>query len=58
MTVYVADMVARRWIQDPGTPREHFDISKAKKALAIARGAEHITMMQLGRFIAERASPT
>lgn len=35
--------VQRKWIQDAGTPREHFDISLAKRALAIAAGATEIS---------------
>jgi hypothetical protein len=31
--------VARRWIQHPGTHREHFDIALSKRTLAIAAGA-------------------
>jgi len=31
--------VKRKWIQDAGTCREHFDISKPKKELAIKNGA-------------------
>ena len=31
--------VARRWKQYPGTPREHYDVCKSKRALAIAHGA-------------------
>jgi hypothetical protein len=39
--------VARKWIQDEGTYSEHFDICLGKKKLAIAYGAEQITMKQL-----------
>lgn len=38
--------VQRKWIQYPGTPKEHFDIATSKKALAIAAGAVPITMRQ------------
>lgn len=31
--------VARKWIQHPGTWREHFDIAKSKRKLAVAAGA-------------------
>jgi hypothetical protein len=34
--------VARRWIQEPGTKREHFDIALTKKKLAIDAGAVEI----------------
>lgn len=34
--------VARRWLQKAGTPREHFDIAKSKRVLAVAAGAREI----------------
>ena len=40
--------VAARWLQYPGTYREHFDICKSKRALAIQAGAIPITMKELG----------
>lgn len=39
--------VARKWIQYPGTDREHFDICKSKRALAVAAGAMEITGREL-----------
>jgi hypothetical protein len=39
--------VQRKWIQYPGTPREHFDISRGKKRLALEHGAELITGREL-----------
>lgn len=41
----MADRVGlnRRWIQHPGTHREHYDICKAKRAMAIACGAIEIS---------------
>ena len=39
--------VPRRWIQNAGTIREHFDVCKAKRAAAIARGAIQITFREL-----------
>jgi len=47
--------VRRKWIQYPGTPREHFDICLAKKELAIKAGAIAITWAELGRMSFERA---
>lgn len=38
--------VQRKWIQYPGTPKEHFDIALSKKALAVAAGAVPITLRQ------------
>jgi hypothetical protein len=35
--------VAKKWIQYPGTHREHYDICLSKRAAAIAAGAQEIT---------------
>ena len=35
--------VDRKWLQSPGTKREHFDICKSKRALAIQHGAKEVT---------------
>lgn len=40
--------VARRWVQHPGTLREHYDISKGKRELAIRFGTVPITYRELG----------
>ena len=34
--------VQRKWIQYPGTPKEHFDICKSKKEAALRCGAIQI----------------
>jgi len=47
--------VARKWIQKAGTPHEHFDIAKGKRAQAIKAGAVPITMRGLGRKLRERS---
>ena len=39
--------VSRKWIQYPGTDREHFDIAKSKRAAAIAAGAISMSMREL-----------
>jgi hypothetical protein len=39
--------VARRWIQYPGTDREHFDICRSKRAKAVAAGAIEVTARDL-----------
>lgn len=36
--------VQRKWIQGPGTAKEHFDICMSKRALAVASGAQEVTM--------------
>lgn len=46
--------VARKWVQDYETPREHFDICLTKKKLAIQFGAKEINMRELVRMTAIR----
>lgn len=46
--------VQRKWIQDAGTGREHFDISLCKKKLAIGFGAKEITPRELAKITSER----
>lgn len=46
--------VQRRWIQHADTPEEHFDISLAKRALAVAAGAKEIELHDVGLMIAKR----
>lgn len=46
--------VKRKWIQYPGTPREHFDICLSKRAKAVIAGAEEITWRALGEEIMKR----
>lgn len=43
--------VQRKWIQNPRTYREHFDICLAKKKLAIEAGAKAITIRELGQML-------
>lgn len=45
--------VARRWIQDTGTWREHYDICLSKRGLAVRFGAQEIT----ARELVKRKSP-
>lgn len=42
--------VQRKWIQHPGTSREHFDIATSKRVLAVAAGAVEISMRQTGQI--------
>lgn len=35
--------VARKWVQHPGSPREHYDICYSKRAIAVRLGALEIT---------------
>ena len=39
--------VNRKWIQYPGTDKEHFDICLSKKKLAIKHGAKQVTAREL-----------
>lgn len=43
--------VQRKWIQNAGTHREHFDICLSKRKLAIANGAIELSMLDLGRVL-------
>lgn len=43
--------VDRKWIQDAGSYREHFDIALSKRALAIEAGAQEVSMIDLGRIL-------
>lgn len=46
--------VARRWLQYPGTPKEHFDVCLAKRMLALKAGAVPVTLRQLARMSWQR----
>ena len=46
--------VARRWLQHPGTPKEHFDIALSKRALAVQYGAVEVTWRQMGALVGHR----
>lgn len=46
--------VSPKWIQDEGTWKEHFDICKSKRILAIENGARAISFIQLGTLLAKR----
>lgn len=52
----MADLIGlqRRWIQHAGTPKEHYDVSRAKRELAVQYGAQEITVRQLGTMVARR----
>lgn len=43
--------VARKWIQKRGTHKEHFDICKSKRTLAIKAGAQPITPRRMVEII-------
>jgi len=46
--------VARRWLQFPGTGKEHLDICRSKRAAAIRAGAVPVTCRQAGAMVALR----
>lgn len=46
--------VQRKWIQDAGTNREHFDICLSKRKKAVALGAKQISMRELAAFTRSR----
>jgi Protein of unknown function (DUF4031) len=51
--------VARKWVQDAGTTREHFDIALSKKRLAIQYGAIKIEYgIVLGEMLKQRGRGT
>lgn len=43
--------VQRKWMQHVGSPKEHFDISLSKRAVAVAAGAIEIRMADAGRIV-------
>lgn len=49
--------VQRRWIQDAGTHREHFDIALVKRAEAIARGAKEVGPKELAMVMRRKRHP-
>ena len=46
--------VQRKWIQQPGTDREHFDICKAKRAIAVDSGAIEISPREMATLMNSR----
>lgn len=46
--------VQRRWLQYPGSHKEHFDIALSKRALAVAAGAVEIEMEQASAMCRRR----
>ena len=42
--------VNRRWIQYPGTYKEHFDITKSKRKLAVEHGAIEVNWRHWGTW--------
>lgn len=48
--------VARKWIQNTSTHREHYDICLAKRRMAVAAGAKEITTKELAVMLHQRKS--
>jgi hypothetical protein len=48
--------VARKWIQHPGTEREHFDVCKTKRALAVEAGAIEFGRAELVALLRRKRS--
>jgi hypothetical protein len=46
--------VAHKWIQHPGTWKEHFDICRSKRAKAVALGAVEVSQRELGLLLNRR----
>lgn len=49
--------VARKWIQKPGTDREHYDICKSARRKAVAAGAIEVTMYELVCIVRKDGRP-
>jgi hypothetical protein len=47
--------VQRKWLQNPGTCNEHFDICYSKRVKAISLGAKEINFRQYAQEIQNRA---
>ena len=48
--------VQRRWLQKAGTPYEHFDICKSKRALAVAAGAKEVMWSEMADVFNRKAA--
>ncbi len=46
--------VDRKWCQQQGTWREHYDIAKGKRALAIRLGARVLTQREMAKYRHEK----
>jgi len=44
----------REWLQAPGTTKEHFDLSLAKRRQALLAGAKAITRHEMGEILKAR----
>jgi len=46
--------VKHKWLQEHGDYREHFDICRSKRALAVAAGALEVTTSDVARMLRTR----
>lgn len=46
--------VARKWLQHPGKPQEHFDICLSKRALALKHGALEADREKVGEIVRQK----
>lgn len=46
--------VARKWIQKPGTTREHYDVCLSARAKAVQAGAVEVTWRWVGERLLRR----
>lgn len=46
--------VAHRWLQHPGSYREHFDICLSKRRLAVRAGATQVSWRMVGAMLCRR----
>jgi hypothetical protein len=54
LTMARAIGVNERWLQYPGTPKEHFDIASSKRLLALRLGAVEVSRHFVARFLREK----
>lgn len=50
--------VARRWLQNAGTPTEHFDVCAAKRDLAVSAGAKPVNGRELVYVVRAKRAAT
>ena len=48
--------LSRKWVQYPGEPKEHYDLSQGKRALAVKLGAKEIDSRMVAELIKLRRS--
>ncbi|TPW33328.1 DUF4031 domain-containing protein [Martelella alba] len=54
----MADMIGieRRFVQYPGTVKEHYDVPLPRRQLAVSAGAVEVTWRFMGELVRERRS--